>query len=717
MPIHTSTNRWVLETQHTAYAFGLNSAGLLTHHYWGARLPRLADYPIPADPAGFASTDGFDHFIPEEFPGYAGTKYIDPCLKVTFVDQVRDVVLRFVDFSIQPSSPALPPMGEGSLPPSPVGRGAGGEGELTIRLQDVYYPLTVTLHYRPHPDYDLIERWVTLENLGSEPIHVERIFSAKWTLPPGDDYSLTHMVGRHVDEFNLWREPLTPGLKTIESRRLIPSHRAAPWFAIDRAASEDAGEVWFGTLAWSGNFRISAEVTEFASTRVSIGLNDWDFGWKLQPGEPLVTPAAISGYTQNGFGGASRQLQAYVRDEILPHGQVPHKILYNSWEATLFDVDEASQSALAEIAAKMGIELFVMDDGWFHNRNWDNAGLGDWWPDQKKFPNGLGGLIEKVNSLGMDFGLWVEPEMVNPDSDLYRAHPEWVIHFPTRARTESRNQLILNMARTDVQDYILGVLDKLLTENKISFIKWDMNRAASEPGWPDAPGDQRELWVRYVWGVYRVWGELRQRHPDVIWQSCASGGGRADYGILRLADQVWISDNTEATARLHIQEGYSQYMPAITMEAWVTDWDEGVVPLEFRFHVSMCGALGVGGNLIKWSDSERELAAECIRQYQQIRPVVQLGVQYRLLSAQKNAVSALQYVSQDQAEGVLFVFRVHTPEKFNIPQIHLRGLEPEALYSVEGCGEPRSGLAWMEVGLKVELKNLQSRVLRIQKVQ
>lgn len=694
MPIHTSSQRWVLETRQTAYVFGLNSVGLVTHHYWGARLPRLDDYPIPPDPSGFASTDGFHHFVPEEYPAEAGTKYIDPCLKVCFADGVRDAVLTFVDSSVPDSSAP----------------------ELAVRLKDVYYPLQVTLHYRVHADHDLIERWVTLENLGTEPIHVERAFSAKWTLPPGDDYFLTHMYGRHLDEFNLQREPLTPGLKTIESRRIIPSHRAVPWFAIDRSAGEDSGEVWFGTLAWSGNFRINAEVTEFASTCVSLGWNDWDFGWTLQPGQPLDTPPALAGYTKGGFGGASRQVHAYVRERVLPHGGTPHKVLYNSWEATLFDVDEASQSALAEIAAQMGVELFVMDDGWFHGRKWDNAGLGDWWPDEVKFPHGLGGLIKKVNGLGMDFGLWVEPEMVNPDSDLYRAHPDWVIHFPTRARTESRNQLILNMAREDVQEYVLGVLDKLLTENNIAFIKWDMNRAASEPGWPDAPGDPRELWVRYVWGVYRVWGELRQRHPNVIWQSCASGGGRADLGILRLADQVWVSDNTEATSRLRIQEGYSQFLPAITMEAWVTDWNEGFVPLEFRFHVSMCGALGVGGNLLNWNDSDRALAVECIRQYKEIRSTIQLGEQYRLLSPQKGPFSAVQYISQDKAEGVLFVFRVHVPEKYNIPHLYLRGLDPEALYSVEGFDEPRSGLAWMEAGLRVELKNLQSKLLKIRRL-
>lgn len=693
MPIHTSATRWVLETQNTAYVFGINHTGLLAHHYWGPRLPRPQDYPTPPQPSGFASTDGHDHFVPEELPGYAGTKYIDPCLKVTFTDGVRDVVLRFEDFSVTDS-------------PNP---------QLDIRLRDAHYPLRLTLHYRLLTNYDLIERHITLENLGQEPILVERAFSAKWTLPPGDDYRLTHMYGRHLDEFNLAREPLTPGIKTLESRRIITSHRAAPWFAIDRVASEDAGEVWFGTLAWSGNFRINAEVTEFASTRVSIGLNDWDFGWRLLPGQPLVTPAALAGYTPNGFGAASRSLHDYVRDQLLPHGKALHKILYNSWEATLFDVDETSQTALAEIAAKMGVELFVMDDGWFHNRNWDNAGLGDWRPDARKFPNGLGGLIEKVNALGMDFGLWVEPEMVNPDSDLYRAHPDWVIHFPTRARSESRNQLILNMARADVQAHLITTLDTLLSQNNIAFIKWDMNRAASEPGWADAPGDPRELWVRYVHGLYRVWDEVRRRHPSVTWQACASGGGRADLGILRLADQVWVSDNTEATARLRIQEGYSQYLPAITMEAWVTDWDESTVPLAFRFHVGMCGALGVGGNLLKWDDSARALAAEKICLYKEIRHIIQQGDQFRLLSAQKGAYSAVQYVSKEKDEGVLFVFRAHVAEKYNIPHLYLRGLNPQTVYDVEGYGQ-RSGLGWMAGGLSVPLKNFESALIRIRPV-
>jgi alpha-galactosidase len=391
-------------------------------------------------------------------------------------------------------------------------------------------------------------------------------------------------------------------------------------------------------------------------------------------------------------------------------------VLYNSWEATFFDVDEVSQIELARHAAAMGVELFVIDDGWFHGRKSDNAGLGDWWPDQHKFPNGLAPLIAQVQALGMEFGLWIEPEMVNPDSDLYRAQPDWVIHFPTRARSEMRSQLILNFARADVQAYIIDQIDRLLTENKITFIKWDMNRNVSEPGWPDAPGDQRELWVRYVQGLYHVWGTLRSRHPHVVWQSCSGGGGRADLAILRLADQIWASDQTEAVARLSIQEGFSQIFPASTMEAWVTDVGAERRALAFRFHVSMCGSLGVGGHLTHWSEQQRAEAAEWIALYKDIRSIIQFGDQYRLRSAQAHPFSAVQYVSKDRSAGVLFAFRTHLPDPVSLPAIHLRGLDPQARYQIEGFPAARSGLAWMADGVAIQLRDFESTVRRIQRM-
>ena len=695
MPIRTITQGWVLETQTTAYALGMNDAGRLSHRYWGIRLPYLEDYPSATNPGGWASFNGPAHLTPEEYPAYGGLSYIDPCLKVTFADGVRDLVLQ-IDANKQADA---------------------SQTELAIHLRDVYYPLLVTLHYRIHPHYDLIERWVTLHNEGDTPITLERVLSAQWHLPTSGNYRLSHVNGRWLDETSLRRESLTHGIKVLESRRLTTSHHHNPWFALDRGnADEDNGEVWFGVLAWSGNWRLSAEVTEFASTRLNIGLNDWDFAWSLAPKHSFTTPSSYAGYTSEGFGGASRRLHDFIRDTVVPHPHMPRKVLYNSWEATMFDVNEQSQLELARYASEMGIELFVMDDGWFHGRTIDNAGLGDWWPDEQKFPHGLTPLIQGVNALGMDFGLWIEPEMVNPDSDLYRAHPDWVIHFPTRTRTEARNQLILNLARSDVQHYLINLIDRLLSENNIAFIKWDMNRNVSEPGWPDSEGEPRELWVRYVHGLYHVWNTLRSRHPAVIWQSCSGGGGRADLGILHEADQIWISDNTEATSRLAIQEGFSQIFPPSTMEAWVTDASRDLISLQFRFHVSMCGVLGIGGHLLHWSEKERTEAKRLIAQYKEIRSTIQFGNLYRLRSPQHHPFSAVQYVSKDRSASVLFAFRTYIPDPVELPPLYLRGLDPDARYTVDGIDGIRSGKALMHTGVQVALNNFQSALLRIRKV-
>ncbi len=693
MPIHTTISGWVLETHRTAYALGLNSAGMLAHRYWGPTLPRPEDYPPAMDSIGWSAFNGPGEIVPEEYPGYAGAKYIDPCLKITFADGVRDVVLEFASSEIFGS-------------------------ELRVHLRDAHYPVRVTLHYRVHEAHDLLERFVTVRNDGDAPVTLERVFSAQWHMPLHEPYRLTHLAGAWFKETQIHREALDSGLKVLESRRITPSHQHNPWFAVDQQhhpATEDTGDVWFGALAWSGNWKLTAEVTVFDSTRVNIGLNDWDFAMNLKTGASFTTPSSIAGFSSEGFGGASRRMHDYART-LLPHGDAPHKVLYNSWEATAFDVNETAQTELAEIAAGMGVELFVLDDGWFHGRKSDDAGLGDWWPDEKKFPNGLSPLIERVNALGMDFGLWLEPEMVNPDSDLYRAHPDWVIHFPTRARTESRNQLILNLARTDVQEYLIGLIDQLLSSHKIAFIKWDMNRNVSEPGWMDHD-EPRELWVRYVEGLYRVWGTLRDRHPSVTWQSCSGGGGRADLGILKFADQIWTSDMTEPTMRLRIQEGFSQLFPACTMEAWVTDMGPKHLPLEFRFHVSMAGVLGVGANLLHWSESERLEAKRLIAQYKTIRPVVQRGDQYRLRSAFDSAFSSVMYVSKDKSEAVLFAFRTHIPDPELLSPLKLCGLEPEALYEIDGVSGSRSGAAWMRVGLELPLSDFGSAVRRIRRVQ
>ena len=691
MAIISGAAFWILETKHTAYAFGLNSQGLLLHTYWGAKLPRVEDYPAPGESNGWSAFSGAADILTEEYPAYAGNKYIEPCLKLEFSDGVRDTVLQFA------SSQVL-------------------DNELHIQLKDADYPLTVTLHYRLHQELDLLERSVTVQNNSDSAVTLERIFSAQWHLPAHRQYRLNHLAGAWFKETQIQREVLGSGTKVLESRRLTTSHQNNPWFALDVAAQpalEESGEVWFGALAWSGNWKLLCENTVYGTTRLSFGINDWDFALRLESGQSYSTPSTIGGYSSAGFGAASRALHTYVRQLVLPHKHQIRKVLYNSWEATMFKVNEPDQIALAKIAAGIGIELFVLDDGWFHKRDLDNAALGDWWADETKFPNGLNPLIAQVNALGMDFGLWLEPEMVNPDSELYRAHPDWAIHFPTRARTEARGQLILNLARAEVQDYLIGLIDALLSHHNIAFIKWDMNRNISEPGWQNVP-EPKEIWVRYVEGVYRVWETLAQRHPKVIWQSCSGGGGRADLGILRLADQIWISDMTEPTMRLQIQEGYSQVYPANTMEAWVTDMGAKHLSLTFRFHVSMAGLLGIGTNLHHWSAAERDQAAVLIADYKNVRQIIQNGNLYRLKSAFGSFFSSLMYVAPDQSQAVLFAFRTHAPDPQSLPPIYLHGLEPEALYKI---GElVRSGAAWQHVGLEVKLENFSSVMLHITRV-
>lgn len=319
------------------------------------------------------------------------------------------------------------------------------------------------------------------------------------------------------------------------------------------------------------NWRISVEQTPYRQVRVTGGFNTFDFSYLLKPGEALETPEFYGGFSEAGFGEASRLLHDLERNDIQPHGAKARvrPVLYNSWEATEFNVTETGQKALAARAAKLGVELFVIDDGWFGKRNTDHAGLGDWVVNPAKFPNGLKPLISYVNGLGMDFGLWVESEMVNPDSNLDRAHPDWVMNFPGRPRSELRNQLVLNLAREDVREYIFGFLDKLATDYNIRYFKWDMNRTFAEPGWPEAaPG---QLWVKYVRNLYDILARLRAKHPDLEIESCSGGGGRVDLGIMRYVDKFWTSDNTEPFDRLRIQEGFSEAYAAKFMSAWVTD--------------------------------------------------------------------------------------------------------------------------------------------------
>ena len=684
---------WLLTTRQSSYAMGLGADGALRHLYWGAPLWRADDLAAPPTRRDISSFDPRQMLDAEEFPGWGGPRYYEPALKITRENGSRDLVLRYASHRIS------------------------GD-DLDIVLKDINDPIEVTLHYRVYPDYGILRRSATIRNATPHALTVESAQSATWNLPPGDGYQLTYLSGRWAAETQVNHEPIHEGQKVLESRKGHTSHNFNPWFAIDAGdAGEEHGSVWFGALGWSGNWRISIEQTPYRQVRVTGGFNSFDFSYPLKPGETLETPPFYGGFSAAGFGPASRMLHRFTREQILPGGASSRlrPVLYNSWEATTFAVNEQGQKALAEKAAKLGVELFVMDDGWFGARNNDDAGLGDWTVNPKKFPQGLKGLIDHVNSLKMDFGLWVEPEMVNANSDLYRTHPDWVINFPNRPRSELRNQMILNLARDDVKEYVFGFLDKLATENNVRYFKWDMNRSFSEPGWPEvAPADQRKIWVRYVLNLYEILDRLRAKHPNLEIESCSGGGGRIDLNILRRVDEVWPSDNTDAFDRQRIQEGFSMAYPAKIMSAWVTDvpnMNSRSTPLAYRFLTAMQGALGVGSNLNKFSEADSTLAANMIAVYKRIRATVQAGDLFRLASPRTNDVTVNEYVAADGRQAVVFALRHSQQYNTAAPTIRLRGLDERALYKVESVNHKLverevqfSGAYLMSAGLNVNLR-------------
>jgi alpha-galactosidase len=698
-PVHYDAAHRVfrIDAGKITYAFGVNNDGVLQTLYWGSRL--ATDDPLgPAQPpTSRSSFDAIGSNTPQEYAGWGGPITVMPDLKLHFADGNRDLVLRYDSYTIE-------------------------KDNLQVILRDKQADVTVTLRYVVDPATGIIGRSARIENHATQALTIDRAAAASWNLPAATDYSLRYLTGTWAAEWHVRTRPLTPGATDLESRRGSTGDENNPWFAIERGGewNESHGHVWFGALAWSGSWNIHIDQDILNQVRVTGGFNPFDFAYKLEPGQGLDTPVFYAGYTDEGIGEASRLLHQFELTRILPASPKLNlrPVLYNSWEATEFKVNEPDQERLAEKAAKLGVERFVVDDGWFGARNSDKAGLGDWVVNREKFPNGLKPLIDKVHGLNMSFGLWVEPEMVNPDSDLYRQHPDWVLNFEGRQRSLGRNQLVLNLAREDVRDYVSSALDKLLSQNDIQFLKWDYNRNWSEPGWPQVASDeQQKVYVTYVRNLYDIMRRLRERHPGVEIESCSGGGARVDLGIMGLTDEVWPSDNTDPSDRLSIQDGFSYaYAPAVMM-AWVTgspNWvNKRSSSLDFRFLSSMQGGLGIGANILEWTPAEDATAGAYIAAYKSIRATVQMGRLYRLLSPQERApYSATESVAANGSQAVLFAFLRQGQEAQAYPTLHLQGLESSVRYSYRlihgkaAADTPAvaSGAYWMSHGIDLDLR-------------
>ena len=679
---------WLLSGPASSYAVHLTEDDELLHLHWGPRIAlgdaeALAVRPLPDYWPFESPLDGR-----EEYPVEGGPRFVRPALSVR-TDERRGTEWRFETYE------------------------ADGD-HLRLAFRDG--GLAITLHYRMR--HDVVERWVTLDNEGSA-LELLRADSATWTLPEREEWRLSQLHGRWAAESRLTASPLTYGEKIIGSRRGHTGHQHLPWVALDTDATEERGEVYGCALGWSGSWRIAVAQLPDARVQITGGAGYDDSGLlRLESGESYTTPVFAGLWSDGGFGGASRAWHAYQRAYVIPDAEQDRPVLFNSWEATEFDISEEQQGTLARRAAAIGVELFVVDDGWFGKRTSDRAGLGDWTVNRDRFPNGLKPLADYVHALGMQFGIWVEPEMVNPDSELYRAHPDWVQFQPGRKRTEFRNQLVLNLAREDVQEYLWEQLDALLSSAPVDYVKWDFNRCFTDAGWPGEPYPQR-LWVDHVRALYALLDRLRAAHPNVAFESCSGGGGRIDLGIMSRTDQVWTSDNTDPLDRLAIQHGFSQVHPARVMAAWVTDspntqLNGRVSSLRFRFVSSMAGVLGVGGDLTRWAEEELAEAGEWVGLYKEIRPLVQHGDLYRLRPP-RGGLSAVQYVRGDEAVVLAWLQAQSHGEP--VPALRLRGLDPTASYECPETGEIHSGAVLLHHGLRTGLRgDLDAAVFRLRRI-
>lgn len=574
------------------------------------------------------------------------------------------------------------------------------EGALRLAFTDDVLGLRTVLCYETVPGTDVILRWT--EHTATRELRLERLDSAAVNVPVTAGARLTYLTGQWSQEFQRTQLHLTRGTFTMGSTQGVPGHAYAPWLAVQDGTPGD-GPAYGVALEWAGNWHITAEAEPGGAIRVRAGRVPHEGAVVLTPGTTLTTPRLACAFSADGLDGLSRVWHRYERRLAGDRLHRPRKVLYNSWEATGFDVDAAGQLELAKVAADIGAELFVVDDGWFTGRADDTGGLGDWHPDPAAFPHGFDRFVEDVRGLGLDFGLWVEPEAVSPGSRLHTEHPDWVYRVEGRPARLVRNQLLLDLGRPDVQDFVIGTLDRLLGTYAVDYLKWDMNRPPTERGRPGAGAV--DLDAEHVAGYLRVLDHLRTAHPHVTVEGCAGGGGRVDHLTLARTDVVWPSDNTAPLDRLSIQYGFLHAHAPHVMSSWVTDapgvFDPRPRSLAFRFVNAMCGVLGIGADLRAWSPEERAEATRWIARYKEVRDVVHHG-EARLLGSPDEPTCGVQY----DAEERTVVAALSTGRLDGAPlvpgrpaRLRLRGLDPAARYRDTATGTTYGGAHLLHYGL------------------
>lgn len=599
-----------------------------------------------------------------------------------------------------------------------------------ISMKDKVYPFAVNICYRAYNDVDIIESWTEITNNGRKPVVLNRFDSATLPVRRGDVW-ISHLSGSWANEAKVTQEPLMPGMLLIDNKdgiRNSHTSHAEIMLSLDGKPQENTGRTIGAALCYSGNFELRVNTHDDEYHRLFAGICPDNSAYNLAGGETFTTPVLALTYSNEGLSGASRNFHKWARNYKIAHGNRERKILLNSWEGVYFDINEEGMAQMMKDISSMGGELFVMDDGWFgdkYQRNVDNSTLGDWIVDKRKLPNGIGNLVKEADKNGIKFGIWIEPEMTNSKSELFEKHPDWVIKAPKRDLVYGRGgtQLVLDMANPEVQDFVFKVVDDLMTQNPdIDYIKWDANMSITNHGSQYlSAANQSHLYIAYHKGLEDVCKRIRAKYPDLTIQECASGGGRANYGLLPYFDEFWVSDNTDALQRVYMQWGTSYFFPAIAMASHISAAPNHqtfrTIPLKYRIDVAMSGRLGIEIQPKNMTDEEKELCRKAIADYKVIRPTVQFGNIYRLLSPyDKLGAASLMYVSDAKDKAVFYWWKTESFVNEHLPRVCMAGLDANKTYKVKELnridneplsfeGKSFSGAYLMSNGLEIPYKH------------
>ncbi len=695
-----------LDTEKSTYVMGVSPEGFLGHIYYGDRLFMEADnYLLRMEEPPYTPSvnkrekSAFLDFFPMEYPTGGIGDYRESCLNIRNAAGNMGCELHYTGHEIY--------KGKKGLKGLPASFATEDEAEtLEITLKDADLDLEVVLSYTAFEKENVITRSVRVQNQGKEDLRIEKILSACLDMD-NENFSMLSLHGTWARERHIQTGELHYGKQVISSARGESSHQEHPFIAlVTNGTEQENGKVYAMHFVYSGNFMAETELCQFDNPRMTMGINPEEFSWLLTPGEEFQAPEVVIVYSGNGLGAMTRSYHDFYRNHLIRSKFKYEKrpILINNWEATYFDFNTDKLLDIAREAKKCGIEMLVMDDGWFGKRNSDNCSLGDWKVNEEKITGGLKHLVDEVNKIGLQFGIWFEPEMISPDSDLYRAHPDWAIQIQGREATQSRNQYVLDFSRPEVRDYAYECVASVLRSANIAYVKWDMNRQLSDLGSSYLPKErQQELFHRYVLGVYELQERLVTEFPDLLLENCSGGGARFDPGMLYYSPQIWCSDNTDAVERLMIQEGSALIYPLSVIGAHVSDCPNHsvgrVTPFETRGHVALAGTFGYELDITKIPEEDRALIPEQTATYNKYRHLIQQGEYYRIASYRENhKYDCWALSSQDKKEVLVTYVQVLGVPNSHSRKVFLRGFDPKVTYRLEGTEETYTGEMLMKGG-------------------